>query len=102
MTTEATPGALGSNAQLGLDPERVAFERWLNPGQHAGNVSPWVEPGRYEKDTHSLAWLAWKAAAGSTRANCAETIEVLVCTCCHTEAEVEFARYLADEIRGDS
>jgi hypothetical protein len=29
-------------------------------------------------------------------------IEVLVCTCCHTETEVEFARYLADEIRGDS
>lgn len=44
------------------DPTRAGFEAWLNPGNHAGNVSPWVEPGRYEKDTHNLAWLAWKAA----------------------------------------
>jgi hypothetical protein len=41
---------------------REAFEAWLNPGHHAGNVSPWVEPGRYQKDTHQLAWLAWQAA----------------------------------------
>jgi hypothetical protein len=41
---------------------REAFEAWLNPGHHAGNVSPWVEPGRYQKETHQLAWLAWKAA----------------------------------------
>jgi hypothetical protein len=40
--------------------QRAAFEAWLNPGGHAGNVSPWVEPGRYEKDTHQLAWLAWQ------------------------------------------
>ena len=44
------------------DPERVAFEAWLNPGHHAGNVSLFVEPGRYEKETHQLAWLAWQAA----------------------------------------
>jgi hypothetical protein len=44
------------------DQMRAAFEAWLNPGQHAGNVSAWVEPGRYEKDTHQLAWLAWRAA----------------------------------------
>jgi hypothetical protein len=43
--------------------ERKNFEAWLNPGAHAGNVSQWVEPGRYEKDTHSLAWLAWQACA---------------------------------------
>lgn len=42
------------------DQTRAAFEAWLNPGQHAGNVSAWVEPGRYEKDTHQLAWLAWR------------------------------------------
>ena len=47
---------------------RKAFERWLNPGQHAGNVSPWVEPGRYEKDTHNLAWLAWQAATAQQAA----------------------------------
>ena len=41
---------------------REAFEAWPNPGHHAGNVSPWVEPGRYQKETHQLAWLAWKAA----------------------------------------
>lgn len=41
-----------------LAPQRAAFEAWLNPGGHAGNVSAWVEPGRYEKDTHQLAWLA--------------------------------------------
>lgn len=41
---------------------RKAFEAWLNPGHHAGNVSPWVEPGRYQKETHQLAWLAWQAA----------------------------------------
>ena len=43
-----------------LEPDRAAFEAWLNPGGHAGNVSAWVEPGRYEKDTHQLAWLAWQ------------------------------------------
>lgn len=41
-------------------PERAAFEAWLNPGGHAGNVSAWVEPGRYQNDTHQLAWLAWQ------------------------------------------
>lgn len=41
---------------------REPFEAWLNPGRHAGNVSPWVEPGRYQKETHQLAWLAWRAA----------------------------------------
>ena len=42
---------------------RAAFEAWLNPGNHAGNVSPWVAPGRYEKEAHQLAWLAWRAAS---------------------------------------
>ncbi len=28
MTTEATPGALGSNDQLGLAPDRASFEAW--------------------------------------------------------------------------
>ena len=60
---------------LGLAPERAAFERWLNPGQHAGNVSPWVEPGRYEKDTHNLAWLAWRAAVAAERERCARLCE---------------------------
>ena len=41
---------------------REAFEAWRNPGKHAGNVSAWVAPGRYENDTHQLAWLAWQAA----------------------------------------
>ena len=45
------------------DQMRAAFEAWLNPGQHAGNVSPWVAPGRYEKEAHQLAWLAWRAAS---------------------------------------
>lgn len=96
----APPLGLGSSEGLGLEPERAAFERWLNPGQHAGNVSPWMKPGRYEMAEHQLAWLAWKACATATRENCAETIEVLVCECCHKESEVEFARYLAGEIRG--
>ena len=43
------------------EPERAAFEAWLNPGGHPGNISQWVEPGRYEKDTHQMAWLAWQA-----------------------------------------
>ncbi len=54
---------------------REAFEAWRNPGKRAGNVSAWVAPGRYENDTHQLAWLAWQAAyeAGRTaeRAACA-------------------------------
>ncbi len=41
---------------------RPEFEEWLNPGRHEGNVSAWVEPGRYAKETHQLAWLAWQAA----------------------------------------
>ena len=61
MNTEL-PGASPVDQPVGrLDPERAAFEAWLNPGHHAGNVSPWVEPGRYEIDTHQLAWLAWQA-----------------------------------------
>ena len=68
MTTEQnTPGspAVGTPDHWQVrahDPERVAFEAWLNPGRHAGNVSPFVEPGHYEKETHPLAWLAWQAA----------------------------------------
>lgn len=53
---------------MSAEPVREAFEAWLNPGRHAGNVSPWVEPGRYEKDTHNMAWLAWKAADALGRA----------------------------------
>ena len=41
---------------------RPEFEAWLNPGAHEGNVSAWVAPGRYEKEAHQLAWLAWQAA----------------------------------------
>lgn len=58
---------------------REAFEAWLNPGKHAGNISPWVEPGRYQKETHQLAWLAWQAAIQHARdvatAKCAEISE---------------------------
>ena len=67
MTTEATPREVGSHAGLGLAPEREAFERWLNPGGFSGNVSPWVEPGRYQKETHQLAWLAWRGAVAAER-----------------------------------
>lgn len=45
------------------EPERDAFVAWLNPKFHAGNISQWVYPGRYEKETHQLAWLAWKKRA---------------------------------------
>ena len=45
--------------------DRAAFEAWLNPSRHAGNLSPWIEPGRYEKEAHQLAWLAWRAALAS-------------------------------------
>lgn len=41
---------------------RSEFEAWLNPGAHDGNVSAWIAPGRYEKESHQLAWLAWQAA----------------------------------------
>lgn len=43
-----------------LAEQRASFEAWLNPGNHAGNVSAWVEPGRYENDAHQLAWLVWQ------------------------------------------
>ncbi len=62
-TTLPGPLALGSSEGLGpLATERAAFEAWLNPGQHPGNVSAWVEPGRYENDRHQMAWLGWRAA----------------------------------------
>ena len=60
--TELAPAKVRLSDELGLVPERTAFETCLNPGRHAGNVSPWVEPGRYEKETHQLAWLAWQAS----------------------------------------
>lgn len=50
------------------DKTREAFEAFLNPGNHAGNLSPWLEPGRYEKETHQLAWLAWQAATARAMA----------------------------------
>lgn len=46
---------------------REAFEAWLNPGKHAGNISPWVEPGRYKKVTDQVAWMAWQAAIAHAR-----------------------------------
>ena len=51
---------------------RQAFEAWLNPGRHAGNVSQWVKPGCYEKETHQLAWLAWQAATAAALERAAE------------------------------
>ena len=79
MTAQATntQDASGSPLERPVrpDPERVAFEAWLNPGHHAGNVSAWVEPGRYEKDTHSLAWLAWKAATAAATERCAAWVD---------------------------
>ena len=55
--------------------DRAAFEAWLNPGGFAGNVSPWVEPGRYEKNTHQLAWLAWRACERRREAALAEPVQ---------------------------
>jgi hypothetical protein len=57
------------------DKTREAFEAFLNPGNHAGNLSPWVEPGRYEKETHQLAWLAWQAATARALAEAVKTCE---------------------------
>lgn len=63
------------------DPERVAFEAWLNPGSHAGNVSPWVEePGRYQQDTHQLAWLAWRAGRKQERERWSDAVRALMCS----------------------
>ena len=56
---------------------REAFEAWLNPGHHAGNVSPWVEPGRYQKDTHQLAWLTWQAAQADAYERAAKVCRAL-------------------------
>lgn len=57
------------------DAARAAFEAWLNPGRHSGNVSPWVPPGRYEKETHQLAWLAWQAAVAAEREKCLDAMK---------------------------
>ena len=46
----AQPPAVGALLERGvgrLAPERAAF-------------AAWVEPGRYEKDTHQMAWLVWQ------------------------------------------
>ena len=51
---------------------RPDFEAWLNPGHHEGNVSAWVAPGRYEEETHQLAWLAWQAARTKTLEDAAQ------------------------------
>jgi hypothetical protein len=58
MTTESTPGALGSNDQLGLAPERAAFEEWC------GTVLLDTKRlyGGYWSESTAFAWLAWQAA----------------------------------------
>jgi hypothetical protein len=91
---------LGCNEGLGAaHPERAAFERWFSDdGAHPAAVER--SGDSYKLMGAHAAWVAWKAAATATRENCAETIDVLVCECCHKESEVEFARYLAGEIRG--
>ena len=73
MNTTPTE-AVASNAELGIDPERARFEYWLNPGGHAGNVSAWVPPGRYENPAHSLAWRAWCGAVAAERERCAKPV----------------------------
>ena len=62
MTTEATPGALGSNGQLGLVPEREAFRDWyrLQPKRGVGAMS------------HGSALAAWQEATRVERERCAE------------------------------
>lgn len=63
-------------ASMSSDALRKAFEAWLNPGKHAGNVSAWGAPGRYEKDTHQLAWLAWCAALSAPAPAPAEPVAI--------------------------
>ena len=74
MAQGDTPGEVRSSEGLGLEPERAAFESWLNPGAHPHNVSAWVEPGRYEEQAHQMAWVAWKAAVAAERERCADDL----------------------------
>jgi hypothetical protein len=67
MSDQAKPAVLRLNVGLGPEPEREAFEAWMNPGRHACNLSPWVAPGRYEDDRHQMAWLGWKAGVAAER-----------------------------------
>lgn len=46
-----------------FEEERLKFERWMNPGGWPGNMSQWIAPGRYDKESHQMAWLGWMARA---------------------------------------
>lgn len=57
-----------------FEEDRKRFEEWLNPGGFPDNVSPWVPPGRYEKQTHQMAWLGWRHSAMFERSRIAELL----------------------------
>lgn len=76
---------------------REAFEAWLNPGHHAGNVSPWVEPGRYQKETHQLAWLAWKAAQADAYERAAQLCDQMFNRAADADECADAIRALAKE-----
>lgn len=79
------------------DQMRAAFEAWLNPGKHAGNVSAWVPPGRYEKDTHQLAWLAWCAARREPPDMRHPKIQALIGSNARKSIELRLVEQLLDE-----
>ena len=65
MNEERTPGALGSNDQLGLAPERAAFERWCADNGH-GTLDDMMMP--MDRALKNLLWSAWQACWPLARA----------------------------------
>lgn len=65
MTTEATPREVGSNAGLGLDPEREAFETWWSGSGSWPRLVDRFGEGYKVAQTHA-AWVAWQGAWKAT------------------------------------
>jgi hypothetical protein len=65
MTTEATPGALGSNDQAGpMVAAREAFERWCADNGH-GTLDDMMMP--LDRALKNLLWTAWEAGYAAQR-----------------------------------
>lgn len=62
MDHETPPAKVASNAVLGLEPGRAAFERWAEENQFCVLRDGSEKYREYHRATTRWMWMAWKAA----------------------------------------